>query len=456
MIKKSNLNNNNLVNSQLELLKINSELKNINNKDKELFLKEYQEVLDAIKPISKYVDKIKNITIPIPIEKNSLFKTSDEVIKLINEDDFNRYEFKYKKLQKNIPLLKLKSINFKPKIVDIFDKKQYKIQDFNNLNAYLDSIPDIKIKDTNLEKQLQEKIIKIEKIKNLIKLLIIPLDIKKINNAVQLIKIINKDTKNKIILSKKTLDITKINKTIQLIKLKTNKFDEDNKKEIEEINLFSKKNLDSNLDFNLDSKLNSKLEPFNLEGGDISTYLNNISKKNLIINNLQKLKNLNKIFIKTINEFKVYYIQYKYYQLFLIQKLNITNIENQITVSLSLDQIFYFYKLFNEKYKIIINPKEEIFNKTLDIETKKKRKKMFLQYYFQIYIIYHFLKFLMIKIINDLNKTSITSIDNINIDDYEQQFTNSKFIYFLYDDNDDENKIELQKLLILLNILWKN
>jgi hypothetical protein len=61
----------------------------------------------------------------------------------------------------------------------------------------------------------------------------------------------------------------------------------------------------------------------------------------------------------------------------------------------------------------------------------------------------------MIKIINDLNKTSITSIDNININDYQQQFTNSKFIYFLYDNNDDENKIELQKLLILLNILWK-
>jgi len=80
---------------------------------------------------------------------------------------------------------------------------------------------------------------------------------------------------------------------------------------------------------------------------------------------------------------------------------------------------------------------------------------MFLQYYFQIYIIYHFLKFLMIKIINDLNKTSITSIDNINIDDYQQQFTSSEFIYFLYDDTDDENKIELQKLLILLNILWK-
>ena len=97
MIKKSNLNNNNLINSQLELLKINNELKNINNKDKELFLKEYQEVLDAIKPISKYVDKIKNKPIPIPIEKNSLFKTSDDMIKLINEDDFNRYEFKYKK-----------------------------------------------------------------------------------------------------------------------------------------------------------------------------------------------------------------------------------------------------------------------------------------------------------------------------------------------------------------------
>ena len=81
---------------------------------------------------------------------------------------------------------------------------------------------------------------------------------------------------------------------------------------------------------------------------------------------------------------------------------------------------------------------------------------MFLQYYFQIYIIYHFLKFLMIKIINDLNKTSlITSIDNINIDDYKDQFTNLQFINFLYDDNnkDDENKIELHKLLILLNIM---
>ena len=450
MIKKSNLNNNNLINSQLELLKINNELKNINNKDKELFLKEYQEVLDAIKPISKYVDKIKNkpISIPIPIEKNSLFKTSDDVIKLINEDDFNRYEFKYKKLQKNIPLLKLKSINFKPKIVDIFDKKQYKIPDFNNLNSYLDSIPDIKIKDSNSEKQLQEKIIKIEKIKNLIKLLNTPLDLKKIKNAVQLIKIINKDTESKIL--KKPLDI-KINKAIQLIKVNINKFDEDNKKEIEEIkeiNLFSKEK-------NLDSKLNSKLEPFNLKGGDIHTYLNNISKKNLIINNLQKLKKLNKIFIKTINDFKVYYIQYKYYQLFLIQKLNVIDIE-KINISLSLSKIFNFYKLFNNKYKIIINPEENIFNKTLDIKIKKERKKMFLQYYFQIYIIYHFLKFLMIKIINDLNKTSlITSIDNINIDDYKDQFTNLQFINFLYDDNnkDNENKIELHKLLILLNIM---
>jgi hypothetical protein len=62
----------------------------------------------------------------------------------------------------------------------------------------------------------------------------------------------------------------------------------------------------------------------------------------------------------------------------------------------------------------------------------------------------------MIKIINDLNKTSlITSIDNINIDDYKDQFTNLQFINFLYDDNnkDDKNKIELHKLLILLNIM---
>ena len=454
MIKKSNLNNNNLINSQLELLKINNELKNINNKDKELFLKEYQEVLDAIKPISKYVDKIKNkpISIPIPIEKNSLFKTSDDMIKLINEDDFNRYEFKYKKLQKNIPLLKFKSINFKPKIVDIFDKKQYKIPDFNNLNAYLDSIPNIKIKYSNLEKQLEEKIIKIEKIKNLIKLLKIPLDLTKIKNAVQLIIIINEeDIFYNIRLLKNSLDIKKITNTIQF-----NKFDEENKKEIEEIkeidkiNLFMKK---SKFEININSKLES-LESFNLKGGDIFTYLNNISKKNLLINNLEKLKNLNKIFIKTIDEFTLYYTQYKYYQLFLIQKLKDIKITNKITILLSLDKIFNCYKLFNDKYKIIINPKEYIFNKTLDLEIKKKRKKMFLQYYYQIYIIYHFLKFLMIKIINDLNITSlITSLDNINIDNYKDKFSNSQFLSFSYDNDDSENKIELQKLLILLNIM---
>ena len=97
---------------------------------------------------------------------------------------------------------------------------------------------------------------------------------------------------------------------------------------------------------------------------------------------------------------------------------------------------------------------ENIFNKTLDLEIKKKRKKMFLQYYYQIYIIYHFLKFLMIKIINDLNITSlITSLDNINIDNYKDKFSNSQFLSFSYDNDDSENKIELQKLLILLNIM---
>ena len=60
----------------------------------------------------------------------------------------------------------------------------------------------------------------------------------------------------------------------------------------------------------------------------------------------------------------------------------------------------------------------------------------------------------MIKIINDLNITSlITSLDNINIDNYKDKFSNSQFLSFSYDNDDSENKIELQKLLILLNIM---
>ena len=443
MYKKENLKNDqniiDLKKTQIELLKVDTELKKQIEDDK-LNLKEYQKVFDSIKPISSYIDRIKNEI--ISSQENNLSKTSDEMVKLINQDNFNNYEFKYKKLQKAIVPLNLEPIKFEPKPLNLytFDKEHY-VSIFNKVKSYLNSFSDIEITDSNLQKDLLNKKLiielqkKIEEIKKLIKSLKIHLDITKISNAVQLIKInTNKNKKS----------------TLNLDSISLNPIDSNNVFNYQKIKLFGEETI-----------LEPNTIPFNLEGGDINTYLNNTSKNYLILNNLHLLKKYKKIFIETVYEFNVYYIQYKYYELFLIEKLNyIRQNKHKITVFLTLRKILSLYKSLNEKYKMIINPKKHIFNKKLDKNERNKRKKMFFQHYFQIYIIYHFFKFLMIKIIKELNITNI-SIDNINIDDYSDKFNDSKIIYLLDDDNDDnddknEDKIELQKLLVLINVFYLN
>lgn len=193
MIKKSNSITFDLKKSQLELLKINSKLRNIDIENEKLFLRESQQILDELKPIKTYFDKIEKYSNKMktqikPIkEETSLFENSEEVIKLLNKDDFNKYDFSYKKLQTIIPLFK--SIKFEPKIEDI-DIVNYKTQDFDKLSAYLDEKPFI----SNLEEILEKKIKEIKKIKMFIKKNItIHLDIKKIEEAVQIIEIIDDD-----------------------------------------------------------------------------------------------------------------------------------------------------------------------------------------------------------------------------------------------------------------------
>jgi len=440
MYKKKNLiseqNTIDMKKTQIELLKANSKLEKI-IKDDALILKEYQEVFDSIKPISDYIDKMKNEN--ITSQENTLFKISDEMVKLINKDNFNNYEFKYEKLQKVIPPLYLKSIKFEPKTINLytFDKEHY-TSEFNKLNSYLDSFSDLKITDSDLARHSLNKFLrvelqeKIEEIKKLIKSLKIHLDITKINNAVQLIKINTKKVSDK-------------ESKLKSDPITLNAIDNDNIFNYQKIKLFDEETI-----------LEPKIIPFNLEGGDIYSYLDNTTKKYLILNNLQLLKKDKELFIETVNEFNLYYIQYKYYELFLIEKLNyIKKNKHQITVFLTLRKIFSFYKSLNEKYKMIINPKENIFNKKLNKNERNKRKNMFFQHYFQIYIIYHFFKFLMVKIIKELKITNI-SIDNINIDDYSDKFDDSKIIYLLDNENNNEDKKELQKLLVLINIFYLN
>jgi hypothetical protein len=433
MIKKSNSITFDLKKSQLELLKINSKLRNIDIENEKLFLRESQQILDELKPIKTYFDKIEKYSNKMktqikPIkEETSLFENSEEVIKLLNKDDFNKYDFSYKKLQTIIPLFK--SIKFEPKIEDTVN---YETQNFDKLSAYLDEKPFI----SNLEETLEKKIKEIKKIKKFIKKNITKhLDIKKIEEAVQIIEIIDdNDIKNKQI-SKDPLQLSElsiiwrnINDIITIIK--------SNKENIISLNIEDLRKLVAPL------KL---VGPFKLEGGgNISNYLDNISKTKLITN-FQKSKILDEILTSINKSYRILKTQYVNYTLFLENEVEETK---KITVLLSLKEIFDYYKKFNIKYNII-NPKEKIND---DLNTKE-RKNMYTIHYFQIYIIYHFLKFLIIKIIFDLKKTLIKFNDNI--DEYEDLFIDSKFIYFFNNYKNDENKENkkmLQFLIMLLNL----
>ena len=227
--------------TQIELLKANNKLKKINIKDKESILKGYEEVFNAIQPISNYLKKLKKEE--MPNMGNTLFNTSDKMLKLLNKDEFNNYEFKYKKLQKVIPPLKLDkikfrdidfdsslhektyqeikdnkrslTINLKPNSIPtipsinkkevipiVFTPKKISVStyekdyesEFIAINTFLDTIPDISVsvdetgKEDHLNRliiELQERIIEI---KEFITLLELPLNLKKIKDAVQSLK----------------------------------------------------------------------------------------------------------------------------------------------------------------------------------------------------------------------------------------------------------------------------
>ena len=193
-------------------------------------------------------------------------------------------------------------------------------------------------------------------------------------------------------------------------------------------------------------------EPFKLEGGDLFKYIekikDNIEKTSKQSDKIQIYKKIKRELIEIINKFNVLYIQYKYYELFLTSCLAYINEnDHQITTYLSLREIYSYYQIVTKKFLIITNPKEYIFNESIEEPMRNQRKKMFFKHYFQIFIIYYFFTFLVEKIINELTNTAI-SIDTININDYTDLFDDTYITYLL----DEENNIELQKLLVLINL----
>jgi hypothetical protein len=451
--------------TQIELLKINNKLKKINTHDKESILKGYQEVFNAIQPISDYLEKMKKES--MPDKENSLFNTSDKMIKLINKDDFDNYEFKYKKLQKVVPLLKLNEIKLRdididnslpdktyrgikdnkktlsidlkpvniPTYVNViktehptvsFDDK-YEIPSFQSikkkpitptffnpikmtlhnfekeyesefaaLNTYINTAPDLKVSvgdsyvnDPDKEEKINKLIAELEEriieIKEFITLLELPLDIIKIKEAVQSLKIIKKEAID--IEFEKNYPQTKLD--LEPIELKL----------IENENIFSSQKIDL---FGEETELDSN--PYKLTGGDLIKYIEKV-KDNISKDNIEKpfkkpdtilIYKRNKTeFIEIVNKFNVLYIQYKYYELFLTSYLNSIN-ENayQIKVFFSLREIYSSYQIFTEKFLIITNPKEYIFNASVEEPLRNQRKKMFFKHFYQKVIIYHIFTYL--------------------------------------------------------------
>ena len=288
-------------------------------------------------------------------------------------DDLDNYSITFKRIPEPIKAsLQLKKLDLK--VIDSrfdIDKEKLKINEFKKFEP---GLPDI-IQDVDPKFDYNELISKLK----------IPLDKKKINDAVEKISFIN--TTNNIILT--TTRLTSIRDTIT-------KYYENNNIKV---------NLNPEPSFSINLSHYLKDIP-NLTGGNDNTY-KNFYKKN------------KKYFLR------IYYILYKYYEKLLTKLITDTTQSIQITYDLlNLKKIYKEYKNFFWYYQ------------KLKIIDKQHNNIIFLKHYFQIFIIYYFLKCILLKFNPNNTKT-------------EKEYNETYISFNVNDNTDKELELEKLIILFI-------
>ena len=428
----------------VDLRETNLNLEIIHNNIKEIQMKmkanitedNKQKIIDAIKSFDVFLTK-SNIEIQQPNQKSSIldnfagikneeikFNTNERINKISKLNKANIIDLKYNhKLHEEIEysiknIKKQLNIVFKPTniILQSFDK-DYKFDKVDNfLEDYSNELENIKLKNNNLK-------LKIKKIKKLKKILLNSLNIDVIKQSVNLLEITKKKEIDEDI---QNSDLALYNK--KLINMK-------------DYVPVSKPVPEPNLD--PDPELDPEPDKV-LYRPDFLLNLGKIYINTEIINVKHNYKKNTENYKTIVDELKITYIQYKNYELLFINFFkNIEKITSyKIKIFLTLPEIISIYKKYKKKYNIIKNPKKYIINET---KNKDKNKKMYLEDFFQIFIIYYFFKFLIKKIISRLS----IEIKLDNIKEWKNLFTNDKeYIIYLLNKN---TNLELQKMLILIN-----
>jgi hypothetical protein len=319
----------------IDLIKINYDVSDITESNK-LLKSNYDEketnIKDLITKINTEIEKYKSYTTPLK-----------KINKLYNfYDDLDNYSITFKKLPEPIKAsLKLKKLDLK--VIDSsfdIEKEKSIINKFKKFEPGLQNIiPNVDSKfDYN----------------DLISKLKIPLDKKKINDAVEKISFIK--TKENIILN--TSRLQSINKQITEYYTRNN------------INI----NLNPKPIFKMTSPYLKDIP--DLIGGNDNTYIIYYKKNE-------------KYFLI------IYYILYNYYEKLLTKKL-ITDQDNKIIINSDLLNLKYIYT----EYTFFFN----CYNKLKNID-KQHNNIIFFKHYFQIFIIYYFLKCILLKFNPDNTRT---------------------------------------------------
>ena len=356
--------------TQIELLKLLKKINNNNNLDES-----YEDIFIDITKISNILLKLKDTS----LLNMKLLEKADLITKKINEKYEEPIEITYTNLKLHPPI-KLKSMDFDDSLL-ILKETDYESH-YKKLHNYIDE------KEALIT--VSEDTTSLESILN---------NINETINTIDLLCIKLKEPLNKETIKKNTNSVNFSEDYFgkELIEISSS--------DIEPPSESSKNIFNGNTIKINDNEVTLDDNP--QFGGNLDTYiklsLNKYNKKTKIefITEIKiKIKELE----NKINEFNILYIQYNYYQLFIIKKIKyLINLpKHNIFLNISVGTIKKYYNKIEPLFEIISN-KTEIFS-------NDKNKIYYFKHYYIITILYYFFKYINEKVI-DINDSFIINYE---------------------------------------------
>jgi len=344
--------------TQIELLKLLKKINSTSNLDES-----YEDIFIDITKISNILSKLKDT----PLLNTKILEKADLIIKKINDKYDEPIEVTYTNVKLHPPI-KLKPMEFDDSLLKL-EESDYESH-YNKLHSYIDE-KEALITET-------EDTTSLESILN---------DINETINTIDLLCIKLKEPLNKETIKKNTSSVhfSEDSSAEGLIEISSS--------DIEPPTDLSKNIFNGNTIKIYDNELTLDNDP--QIGGHLDTYINLSLNK---YGKKTKLEFITEINIKIkelenkINEFNILYIQYNYYQLFIIKKIQqlITLPNHKIFSNISVGTIKEYYNKIEPLFEIISN-------KT-DIFTNATNKIYYFKHYYIITILYYFLKYVNDKV----------------------------------------------------------